>query len=105
MEMTGLTGRGGGSSAKVALSWQLAYNKAGQGSADVQRTEESHLRAPPPVQRAWESGMWSLVADFHIFSTKSEGRKKKTKKQEKNKAKTTVFFSKIASNTKNQEHT
>lgn len=63
LEMTGLIGREGGSSAKVALSWQLSDNKAGQGSADVQQTEDSHLRAPPH-QRAYESGMWSLTFTF-----------------------------------------
>lgn len=28
---------------KVALSWQLSYNKAGQGSPAARQTEESHL--------------------------------------------------------------
>lgn len=50
-----LMGLKSGNSAKVALSWQLSYNKADQGShAATQQTEESHL-SPSPAQviRVW----------------------------------------------------
>lgn len=51
-KMTGLMAGKGGGSAKVALSWQLSYNKAGQGSPAAQQTEESYL-SPSPLYILW----------------------------------------------------
>lgn len=51
-KMTGLMAGKGGGSAKVALSWQLSCNKAGQGSPAALQTEESHL-GPSPLYILW----------------------------------------------------
>lgn len=63
--MTGLMRLKSGNSAKVALSWQLFYNKADQGSAATQQTEESHLSlSPAQVMRVCVINMSSLTLTF-----------------------------------------
>ena len=72
--MTGLMGEKGGSSAKVALSWQLPYNKAGQRSPATQHAEESHL-SPSPLLISFmgPNTVRYVVIDFNISYRKGLG--------------------------------
>lgn len=74
LKMTGLMGEKGGSSAKVALSWQLAYNKAGQGSPAAQHVEESHPSTPllPRLSISFmgPNTVRYVVIDFNISYSK-----------------------------------
>lgn len=57
-KMDGLTGRKGGSSANVALSWQLSNDKTGQGSA---ATEQREATAAYPADKFYGSHLHVVI--------------------------------------------